>query len=250
MSAERSTIHKGKDAPVEGTSDIFILQDVSASMKKDERLKQCNMFSRWLADSLPQNDRLGYVMFDSQATSGFPLTSIDKIRDERTLESLLSAIHAQGKTALYEAIFAAAGQIFDKSRSVWFVVMSGGADDTSCFSVAFIDTLLGRFPNLHLCFVQFGEDVPIHKRFADMTSGSYHLINHTLTTAQSGQVAVDAPVQLSSSLDEQVSTFDKLGRQLFLTEVMASVVQGILSNIHPNLVLSLPTQPIANEPTM
>lgn len=171
------TRHEKRAKVVEGTSDVFVLQDLSGSMGWDGRLGRCNGWVQQFADGLAEDDRLGYISFDSRAFCKLHLKPVGKLRRKKELEALLARVYAKDLTALYDAIWMGVEQVLDETRNTHLIVLSDGEDNASSHKLEEIEALLLKSHNVHVSFVQLDTDIGAHRRLCDISGGTYHLID-------------------------------------------------------------------------
>lgn len=102
---------------------VVLLLDVSASMKREERLEKAIESARLFVDALEPEDRVSLVTFSDGVNIIEPFTS-DR---DRVLASI-DAVQAERGTALYDAIFQGAGLIGAKEGRRALVLLSDGQD--------------------------------------------------------------------------------------------------------------------------
>ena len=102
---------------------VVLLLDVSASMKKEERLSRAVEAGRIFVEALEPNDRVALAIFSDEVKILEPFTS-----DRGRVKKALDAVQPQRGTALYDAIYAAADLVGREEGRKALVLLSDGQD--------------------------------------------------------------------------------------------------------------------------
>ena len=159
-----------------GHTDHYALLDVSGSMA-GSRLRLAKETFADIVDALPDQDRLAIITFDDQAFFKLRPRPVEQIKRQQELPALLERIFAQGRTALYDAIFLAVTQIRDKEMKTVINVLTDGEDNSSSHSLSEIHALVAQFPNIRLNIIHIGDTaIPQYQELCAAHSGHYALI--------------------------------------------------------------------------
>jgi Ca-activated chloride channel family protein len=117
---------------VKKQADVWLMIDISASMKDEDKIGQAQKAALAFLESLEPQNRIGLIVFNGEVNVTVPLDSYEnnKPRMREAINSLL----ASGSTALYDAIIQSVQQFgsgTDTNRIRAVVVLSDGQDTTS-----------------------------------------------------------------------------------------------------------------------
>jgi Ca-activated chloride channel family protein len=130
---------------VKKTSDVALVFDKSGSMV-GEPLAQAKAGAKAFLATLDQRDRVTLIFFDSVVYPPFGPVEVGAKRAE--LEGRIDGVIADGGTALYDAIDAAAGAIVKQGKSSKrihaLVVLTDGMDDGSKLTLEALQSSLAR----------------------------------------------------------------------------------------------------------
>jgi len=102
---------------------IVLLLDVSASMRKEERLSRAIEAARLFVQALEPRDRVALATFGDEVKVLEPFTS-----DRGRILGALDSVQPQRGTALYDAIYAAADLVAKEEGRKALVLLSDGQD--------------------------------------------------------------------------------------------------------------------------
>ncbi|MEZ4866677.1 MAG: substrate-binding domain-containing protein [Caldilineaceae bacterium] len=146
---------------VKKQADIALVIDVSGSMEGD-KIDQARTAAQRFLDLLPPNNRITLITFNGTTTQNNELAPLEQV--EGSLRRQIEGIVADGGTALYDAV-AAAAQILDQgegNRIRAIVVLSDGQDTGSQTSLNDLTQLDRGEQNPLLIFpVAYGSDADI-----------------------------------------------------------------------------------------
>jgi Ca-activated chloride channel family protein len=102
---------------------VVLLLDVSASMKREERLTKAIEAARIFSEALEPEDQVSLIIFSDSAAVVEPFTS-----DRERILASIDAVQAQRGTALYDAIHAGARMVGGREGRRALVLLSDGQD--------------------------------------------------------------------------------------------------------------------------
>jgi Ca-activated chloride channel homolog len=102
---------------------VVLLLDVSASMRKDEKLTRAAEAARLFVEALDPNDRVALVTFSDDVKVLVPFTG-----DKARVFDAIAGVQAQRGTALYDAVYAAADLVGREDGRKAIVLLSDGQD--------------------------------------------------------------------------------------------------------------------------
>lgn len=103
--------------------NVVLLLDVSASMKREERLEKALEAARIFAEALEPEDRVSLVIFSDSVTVMEPFTT-----DRERILASLDLLEAERGTALYDAIYRGAELLDGLEGRRALVLLSDGQD--------------------------------------------------------------------------------------------------------------------------
>ncbi|MBV7328690.1 VWA domain-containing protein [Chloroflexi bacterium TSY] len=147
---------------VKKQADILLVVDISGSMEGD-KIEQARDAAQLFLDKLPPQNRVSLVTFEENAVTRVPLASFETVETE--IRNEIDGLRAEGGTALFDAILAAASnmqQNDDGERIRAIVVLSDGQDTSSASTLRDVTSLTRGERNPLLVFpVAYGRDADI-----------------------------------------------------------------------------------------
>jgi VWFA-related protein len=114
---------EGNEFIVREDGAFVLLLDVSASMKREERLTKAIEAARIFSEALEPEDQVSLIIFSDSAAVVEPFTS-----DRERILASIDAVQAQRGTALYDAIHAGARMVGGREGRRALVLLSDGQD--------------------------------------------------------------------------------------------------------------------------
>lgn len=143
------------------------------------RLDQAKATLLEMSDEILDHDRLAVVTFDDGAFFKLHPRAMGQIRRQQELPVLMDRIFARGSTAIYDAIWLAVEQIYDKNRKTLILVLTDGQDNSSKHTHAEVLALLKEYPNIQLDIVHVdGQSCSEYQQLVQ-NRGSYLVIEET-----------------------------------------------------------------------
>lgn len=158
---------------VKKQADILLVMDISGSMEGD-KITQAKSAAQLFLEKIPPQNQVGLLVFDDRIMERVPMSSFETVQTQ--LRSEIDGLSAEGGTALYDAILAAAQSMEsnDGDRIRAIVVLSDGQDTASQYSLRDVTALSRGERNPLLVFpVAYGSDADI---------GSLNSIARTFST--------------------------------------------------------------------
>lgn len=116
---QRLSLFTSERKPVQ----VLLLLDVSASMKREERLSTAIEAAKLFVEALEPGDRVSLVTFSDE------VKTLEPFSDSREkAQSAIASVQPERGTALYDAIFAASGMLGKEEGRRALVLLSDGQD--------------------------------------------------------------------------------------------------------------------------
>lgn len=129
--------------------DNYFLIDASGSME-GRRMHDARTGVTKAVLAADPDERMAIISFDTTAHFRLKPRPIGQILRQNELPTLLNNIRCFGMTAIYDAIYMAVSNIWDKDKRTRIVVLTDGEDNSSGHSLDQVLELIAGYPNISL----------------------------------------------------------------------------------------------------
>jgi len=168
----------------EGTTDFYMLIDVSTSMT-GARLANAKSSLLEIEGSMKDDDRIAVITFDTQAFFKLKPRPVEQIRRQQEMQPLMDRIFAKGATAIWDAIYMGVSQLRDKNKKTLMIVLTDGEDNSSKHTYAECLALVQGCPGVTLSIIHIDGVLNPNEQYKVMSQegrGDYVLVEETEIT--------------------------------------------------------------------